>query len=465
MAMESKIAWVLRIGAGACFIGHGAFGILTKAQWLPFFALAGIDAERAYALMPWIGAVDIALGVSVLLSPRPAALAYMAIWALWTATLRPLTGDPVWELLERAGNFGAPLALLALAQRPTGIRGWFTPLRLTELTPVAARRLTLLLITTTALLLSGHGALGVLRKPLLVEHYSMFMPSGAAAHMAAVVGSCEVIAALLLLAWPRVSLAMGVLLWKLASESLFIVDGAPIWEFVERGGSYAVPLAVLLVLRATSARPTLLSWVKRGARGLSVDRVALPLVVIGLMVPQLLHAQNTPRDSLLARLRQGGLALACRHAITDRTREDVRPLNLDDRASQRNLSADGERQARELGAAVRAARIPIGRVLSSPFFRTYESAVLAFDSATKTDSLYGAQGGAQLKLLLGRRVESGRNDVFMTHTGVLMTAFRGMGVAQLAEGDCAIVEPAAGTFTVIGKLSPSDWARFAGRAP
>ena len=64
--------------------------------------------------MPLTGAVDIALGLFVLLRPTRAALLYMAFWGLYTATLRPLTGEGGWELVERAYNFGGPLALLLL---------------------------------------------------------------------------------------------------------------------------------------------------------------------------------------------------------------------------------------------------------------------------------------------------------------------------------------------------------------
>ena len=42
--MRRRVRWCLRIGAAACFIGHGAFGIITKAAWLPYFAVVGIPA-------------------------------------------------------------------------------------------------------------------------------------------------------------------------------------------------------------------------------------------------------------------------------------------------------------------------------------------------------------------------------------------------------------------------------------
>ena len=40
---ERLLEWVLRIGAAGCFIGHGAFGVIGKEAWLPYFAVAGIS--------------------------------------------------------------------------------------------------------------------------------------------------------------------------------------------------------------------------------------------------------------------------------------------------------------------------------------------------------------------------------------------------------------------------------------
>src|SRR5918998_489993 len=77
--------WLLRIACGLEFVGHGAFGIITKAAWVPYFELVGIPERWAYRLMPLVGSVDIFLGFLVLLRPVRAALLYMAVWGLWTA--------------------------------------------------------------------------------------------------------------------------------------------------------------------------------------------------------------------------------------------------------------------------------------------------------------------------------------------------------------------------------------------
>ena len=108
------LPWILRVAVAACFIGHGAFGIITKAAWLPYFAIFGIPEAWAWRLMPVVGAVDISVGVLTLIQPVRAVILYMAFWGFQTACLRPLAGQGMWELLERAGNYGVPLAFLCL---------------------------------------------------------------------------------------------------------------------------------------------------------------------------------------------------------------------------------------------------------------------------------------------------------------------------------------------------------------
>src|SRR5580692_9690267 len=112
---NQKIHYTLRIAAAMCFIGHGAFGIITKAIWCNYFALLGIDKINAYRLMPLLGSVDIILGVILLFKPIRAIAVWLVCWGIMTALCRPLSGEPFAEFIERAGNFGAPLCMLLLA--------------------------------------------------------------------------------------------------------------------------------------------------------------------------------------------------------------------------------------------------------------------------------------------------------------------------------------------------------------
>jgi len=119
--------WMLRIACAAEFIGHGAFGIITKADWVPYFGVIGIPPELAWKLMPVIGTVDIALGLLVgFVRPFRIVLLYMTIWGFWTATLRPLAGEPIWEFIERVPNWAIPLAFLCLRGWPCSRREWFS---------------------------------------------------------------------------------------------------------------------------------------------------------------------------------------------------------------------------------------------------------------------------------------------------------------------------------------------------
>lgn len=239
--------WVLRVGGFLCFVGHGAFGIITKEGWLPFFALAGIGRDAAFRLMPIVGTVDVVVGLLVLLQPRAILIAYMVLWAVWTAALRPLTGQPVWEMFERAGNYGVPFALLLLCTRTRSWRSWVAPTGMRSLTPRVMHQVRWTLAVTTALLLVGHGALALQQKPELVAHLGLVLP-GRGAFLSQVTGWSELGMAALILWRPTIRLCLWICGWKVLTESLYLLAGAPGWEVVERGGSYAAPLAFALLL-------------------------------------------------------------------------------------------------------------------------------------------------------------------------------------------------------------------------
>lgn len=105
---------VLRIAVAGEFIGHGVFALQVKAGWIPYFAALGLSPEFAAQILPIIGIMDLILGLLVLIKPIPIALLWMTFWGFWTALLRPIAGEPIWDFVERFANWGAPLALLLL---------------------------------------------------------------------------------------------------------------------------------------------------------------------------------------------------------------------------------------------------------------------------------------------------------------------------------------------------------------
>lgn len=122
---EKQLAeWVLRIGVAMEFAGHGWLALGTYPPWLAFFRAVGLNDEIGETLMPVVGVWDLFLALMVLVYPIRALVAWMAFWGLWTAFLRPLSGQPIVEMIERGANFGAPLALLLLRGAPGNWRDW-----------------------------------------------------------------------------------------------------------------------------------------------------------------------------------------------------------------------------------------------------------------------------------------------------------------------------------------------------
>ncbi|HET8624052.1 MAG TPA: hypothetical protein VFM14_10855 [Gemmatimonadales bacterium] len=245
---SATVHWILRASVWACFVGHGMFGIRQKQEWVVFFEPFGIGPAIATALMPLIGLVDITVGYLALLRPTRAVFMYAALWGTFTGLLRPLVGLSVLETFERAGNVGPSLALLL----GTGTAAILSqPVIYNLADPARQRRITWLLSATTFLLLLGHGGLAALGKPQLLQHWSalgVVQPDAAGLAFVRAIGYGEMAAAGLVLLWPSRPLCLAIVGWKLFTESLFVVAGAPIWEVVERCGSYGAPLALFVVL-------------------------------------------------------------------------------------------------------------------------------------------------------------------------------------------------------------------------
>lgn len=159
---EWQLHWLFRLALCAEFVGHGAFGVLTKQAWVPYFTLFGFPEAWAWSLMPAVGSVDITLGVLALVAPTRAALLYMGCWAFLTALLRPLAGEGGWEFLERSYNFGVPFLMLWVHGVGTTARSWVTVL--TEVPRLAVTRAQTAqwgLRGVMAGMLIGHGAFGL----------------------------------------------------------------------------------------------------------------------------------------------------------------------------------------------------------------------------------------------------------------------------------------------------------------
>ena len=113
------IKYMLRIGIACTFIGHGMNAIAIKQNWIPLLTVYGFSVEHAKILMPWIGALDILVALLVMIHPYRAVVIWAIFWTLATALTRVIAGEGVWEFIERAANWSAPLALLLLTNLET----------------------------------------------------------------------------------------------------------------------------------------------------------------------------------------------------------------------------------------------------------------------------------------------------------------------------------------------------------
>ncbi len=242
-----NIHYTLRIAAAMCFIGHGAFGIITKAVWCNYFALFGIGKITAYQLMPVLGSVDILLGLLLLIKPVRAIAVWLIVWGIITALCRPLSGEPFAEFIERAGNFGAPLCLLILAGGfQLNLKWLFSSIDPNAPVDAAAmNRVRVALRFVVFLLMAGHGWLNLLHKPGLISQYTSLGFSNPL-NISILAGIFEIMAAIAVLVKPVRPLIVVFLIWKMGTELFY--PHFELFEWVERGGSYGCLLALWFCL-------------------------------------------------------------------------------------------------------------------------------------------------------------------------------------------------------------------------
>jgi len=109
--------WVLRIAVFGTFFGHGLLAFQGHPSWIHYLTFWGFTMEAAKTTMLIIGVLDMALAISVVFKPLRPILIYAVVWAFATALMRWIVDANVIGFVERAANWGAPLALLLLNNR------------------------------------------------------------------------------------------------------------------------------------------------------------------------------------------------------------------------------------------------------------------------------------------------------------------------------------------------------------
>jgi broad specificity phosphatase PhoE len=173
-------------------------------------------------------------------------------------------------------------------------------------------------------------------------------------------------------------------------------------------------------------------------------------------------------------LRAGGLVIVVRHGATFPDQADTDPLNFDNIAAQRNLNDKGKVLAKQFGAALRQAGVPVGTVYTSKYNRAYETAVLAgFKDIEKTADL--TEGGLVVspnennrrseafRKMLAAGPKAGTNTILITHYPNIIAAL-GKDWFDVKEGEASIFRPENGGYKLVARLQMDEWPRMAAAA-
>jgi phosphohistidine phosphatase SixA len=185
------------------------------------------------------------------------------------------------------------------------------------------------------------------------------------------------------------------------------------------------------------------------------------------------YAQTVDMQALVAGMKQGGYVIVFRHGATNRDQADTDPLNHDNIAKQRLLSANGIEVAKQVGSSFKKLGIPLGNVYTSKFNRAVETGKL-ISSGEVTSTFDVTEGGLvvtpiendrradALKKLAGVVPPAGKNTLIVTHKPNILDAF-GKDWFEVKEGEASVFKPdGSGKATLVARVQAVDWIKAAG---
>ncbi|GEM_PF-759095 len=200
-------------------------------------------------------------------------------------------------------------------------------------------------------------------------------------------------------------------------------------------------------------------------------RVIAYLILLLPLTEVIAHTENitaqSPPAALIKQLKQGGYIIYMRHGPTDHNSKDTDRGDLKDCSRQRNLSSEGRQQMEKIGHRIKELNIPIGKVFSSPYCRTRDTAQLVFGSyqvdnnlqfSISKDQEESRQLGEYLKQALNHARPGDKNSVFVGHTSNLRD---GLGIWPKPEGVAVIFKKEDHTLVYKGMIKPDDWFKEA----
>ena len=172
------------------------------------------------------------------------------------------------------------------------------------------------------------------------------------------------------------------------------------------------------------------------------------------------------KDELIKKMQSGGLVLYFRHASTEKDYADQVTADVNDGSTQRVLSEKGWKEAVHVGRAIKFHNIPVSQVLTSEYFRAWQTAWLAFEKYEKksdfnflphedfTQEQMAVMKKRLLPYLSEKHGKKG-NLVIVAHDDPFEAA---TGIYPEPMGICYVVQPlGSGKFRILGFVSPEDW--------
>ncbi|UQB41913.1 histidine phosphatase family protein [Thiomicrospira microaerophila] len=167
---------------------------------------------------------------------------------------------------------------------------------------------------------------------------------------------------------------------------------------------------------------------------------------------------------LIDALRQGGFVIYMRHGKTDTKQPDQVPIDLNDCATQRPLSAEGLVELEMIARHFKQLNLPYQAVLTSPLCRAKQTAEIVFNPPLTIDMnlQYTAALTTQQKQpiiqrtleLLSEPVVGNTNRVLVAHGPNLVEVMQYFP----PEGSLVFFRPLASEgFEYLATLSPNDW--------
>jgi hypothetical protein len=125
------------------------------------------------------------------------------------------------------------------------------------------------------------------------------------------------------------------------------------------------------------------------------------------------------------------------------------------------IDAYGQGQMAVIAYAFRSLRIPVEQTLTSPLYRSRQSAnYLGFGKQVVTADLGRGDGAMRLAQLVATPTPAGTNTVIVTQASEIERVF-GRTARDLATAETLVFRPADGHAEIVARLTFEDWAKLA----